>query len=187
MATRLLLTSHHVPQPSQHHSQETPSEALSLRWSKAAQAGWNHASLGVLMSRVFVKNAVAWVVAFLGTSKPQFPEIVFKLRHMPPICRGALSDFWPALHGTCTLPLQAAHPSHKASGFTGLHTWVLVTPKQNKAFFQPAGSLHLQPFGHGTDMPQGSGCGMHVDAVAMTFGRVEWRNLWIWQLQSLHK
>ena len=87
MATyrRLLLTSHHVPQPSQHHSRETPSEALSLRWSKAAQAGWNHASLGVSVSRVheskFVKNGVAWVAAFLGTSKLQFRFIIFRLRH----------------------------------------------------------------------------------------------------------
>lgn len=101
------------------------------------------------MSRVheskFVKNGVAWVAAFLGTSKLQFRFIIFRLRHLPSIYRGAHSNFWPALHGTCTLllvlvelmltgtlPLQAAHPSHKASGFTGLHTWVLVIPLSSR-------------------------------------------------------
>lgn len=100
--------------------------------------------------------------------------------------RGAHSTFVSTPHGTCTLLLvlvelmltQVLLQFNQRSPPRGqvdlhVHTWVLVTPKQNKAFFQPAGSLHLQPFGHGTDMPQGSGCGMHVDAVAMTFGRVE--------------
>lgn len=84
----------------------------------------------------------------LETSKLQLPETVFRLKHMPSIIyRGAHSNFWPALHGTCTLflvlvelynadtstpPLQAAHPSHKASGFTGLHTWVLVIPLSSR-------------------------------------------------------
>lgn len=40
----------------------------------------------------------------METSKLQLPETVFRLKHMPSIIyRGAHSNFWPALHGTCTL------------------------------------------------------------------------------------
>ena len=130
------------------------------------------------------------LLGWLRFRESQFRSIIFMLRHMPsiystgvhipisgPYCM--VPSFGRTNADTSTLPVQPAHPSHKASGFTS--TLGASHKEQNKAsIFQPPGSSLRLPFSHGTDMPQGSGCGMHGDAVAMTFGVEDL------QLQSLH-
>ena len=155
MATRLLLASHHVPQPSQHHSRETPSAALSLRWSKAAQGGWNHASL---FWWVEFMNQSWWRMGLLGWlrfQESQVRSIIFMLRHMPSIYRGAHNNFWSVLHGTFMLLLVLAELRLTQVLFQfNQHTpptrqvdlqvpWVLVTRSRIK---HPSSNLQDHPF-----------------------------------------